>query len=82
VYVSLKVDNDHHSSIIKRLCQHPRCLAVYKVTGDQDIMSVMLFTDTSEYRVFADRYVKAAGVKSVTTQVVLSPYKGIIWSDA
>jgi len=45
-------------------------------------MAVMLFRSMEEYQEFEDRHPKVAGARSVTTQVVMSPYKGVVWSGA
>ncbi len=81
-YVSVKVDSEHSLKVIKMFTRHPRSLAVYRVTGDHDILSVMLFRDSREFQEFADKHLKVEGVKSIKTQIVMSPYKGEVWSGA
>jgi len=81
-YVSVKVDSEHRLKVVKMFTQHPRSLAVYRVTGDYDLLSVMLFRDPREFQEFADRHLKVEGGKSIKTHIVVSSYKGEIWSGA
>ena len=81
-YVMLKVEHEHRLKVIKKMCQHPRSIAVYGMAGENDILSVMLFTDAKEFRDFADEHQKMEGVKSVMMQVVITAYKGDVWSGA
>ena len=81
-YVGLKVDNEHRPKAIRKLSQHPRSLAVYRVSGAHDLLCVMLFLAMDELEEFTSKYVQMEGVRDVRTEVVLNPYKGAAWSGA
>ena len=81
-YVTVKASAERRRKVINQLSRHPRCIAVYKLAGETDIMAVMLFQGLEEYQKFADRHPKVHGARTVHTQVVTSPYKGVVWSGA
>jgi DNA-binding Lrp family transcriptional regulator len=81
-YVTVKVRSEHRRKVTRQLARHPRTIAVYKLAGESDIMAVMLFPSTKEYQDFEDRHPTVKGARSVTMQVVISPYKGVVWSGA
>ncbi|MFQ6060148.1 MAG: Lrp/AsnC family transcriptional regulator [Thermoplasmata archaeon] len=79
-YVHLSVSSEHRDEVVKRICQHSRAVAVYRVTGEYEILCVMLFVDMSEMQNFIDSYLKMDGINEVKTQIVMSPYKGVPWT--
>jgi len=81
-YVTVKVSSEHRRKVTRQLARHPRTIAVYKLAGESDIMAVMLFPSTREFQDFEDRHPTVKGARSVTMQVVISPYKGVVWSGA
>lgn len=79
-YVHLSLESAHRERVVSRLCAHSRAVAVYRVTGDHDVLCVMLFIDMSELHDFLDSYLQMEGVRDVQTQIVMSPYKGVPWT--
>ena len=79
-YVHLSVDSAHRERVVSRICAHTRAIAVYRVTGDHDVLCVMLFVDMSELHDFLDRYLQMDGIRDVKSQIVMSPYKGVPWT--
>lgn len=79
-YVHLGVSSDSRDEVVKKICAHNRAVAVYRVTGDYEILCVMLFMDMSEMQTFIDSYLKMDGINKVKTQIVMSPYKGVPWT--
>ncbi len=79
-YVHLAVDAAHRERVVSRICAHSRAVAVYRVTGDHDVLCVMLFIDMSELHEFLDRHLQMEGILDVQTQIVMSPYKGVPWT--
>ena len=68
---------------IARLPSHIlRSIAVYRLTGETNVVAAMLFPNVEEWRESADRHPKVEGARKVTIQVVMSPYKGLVWSGA
>jgi DNA-binding Lrp family transcriptional regulator len=81
-YVIIKVSGEHRRKVSRQLARHSRTIAVYKLAGESDIMAVMLFPSMKEFQDFEDRHHKVKGARSVSIQVVMSPYKGVVWSGA
>jgi len=81
-YVTVRASSEHRRSVVRQLVRNPRTIAVYKLAGETDILAVMLFQSMEEYQRFAKRHPKVKGAWRVTTQVVMSPYKGVVWSGA
>lgn len=79
-YVHLTVDAGRRESVVAKICAHNRAIAVYRVTGDHDVLCVMFFIDMSELHEFLDRYLQIEGIRDVRTQIVMSPYKGVPWT--
>jgi Lrp/AsnC family transcriptional regulator for asnA, asnC and gidA len=79
-YVHLGVSSEYRDDVVKKIVAHNRAVAVYRVTGDFEILSVMLFVDMSEMQTFIDSYLKMDGINKVLTQIVMSPYKGVPWT--
>jgi Lrp/AsnC family transcriptional regulator for asnA, asnC and gidA len=79
-YVHLGVSSETRDDVVKKIVAHNRAVAVYRVTGDFEILCVMLFVDMSEMQTFIDSYLKMEGINKVLTQIVMSPYKGVPWT--
>lgn len=79
-YVHISVSGTHRDDIVKRVCEHSRAVAVYRVTGDHEILCVMLFVDMPELQDFLDSYLDMDGIRDVRAQIVMSPYKGVPWT--
>jgi Lrp/AsnC family transcriptional regulator for asnA, asnC and gidA len=79
-YVHLGVASETRDDVVKKIVAHNRAVAVYRVTGDFEILCVMLFVDMSEMQTFIDSYLKMEGITKVLTQIVMSPYKGVPWT--
>ncbi|HLE53757.1 MAG TPA: Lrp/AsnC family transcriptional regulator [Thermoplasmata archaeon] len=79
-YVHLSIDPSRRESVVGKIVAHARAIAVYRVTGDHDVLAVMFFVDMSELHDFLDRYLQMEGIREVRTQIVMSPYKGVPWT--
>jgi len=79
-YIHLSIDNEHKDLIVKKVCAHNRAVAVYRVTGEHELLCVMLFVDMPELQTFIDSYLKMEGIRDIRTQIVMSPYKGVPWT--
>ncbi len=79
-YVNLALEPGQRESVVAKVTAHPRAVAVYRVTGEHDVLCVMFFIDMSELHEFLDRYLQMPGIRHVETQIVLSPYKGVPWT--
>lgn len=79
-YVHISVSATHRDDVVKKICEHDRAIAVYRVTGEHEILSVMLFVDMPELQSFLDTYLDLDGIRDVRAQIVMSPYKGVPWT--
>lgn len=79
-YVNLALEPGQRESVVAKVTAHPRAVAVYRVTGEHDVLCVMFFVDMSELHEFLDKYLQMSGIRHVETQIVLSPYKGVPWT--
>jgi len=79
-YVHLALEPGQREDIVAKITAHPRAVAVYRVTGEHDVLCVMFFIDMSELHEFLDKYLQILGIRHVETQIVLNPYKGVPWT--
>ncbi len=79
-YVHLALEPGERESVVAKITAHPRAVAVYRVTGEHDVLCVMFFIDMSELHEFLDGYLQIEGIRHVETQIVLNPYKGVPWT--
>lgn len=79
-YVHISVSGTHRDEVVKKICEHNRAVAVYRVTGEHEILCVMLFVDMPELQEFLDSYLDMDGIRDVRAQIVMSPYKGVPWT--
>ncbi len=79
-YVHLALEPGQREDIVGKITAHPRAVAVYRVTGEHDVLCVMFFVDMSELHEFLDKYLQIPGIRHVETQIVLNPYKGVPWT--
>jgi Lrp/AsnC family transcriptional regulator for asnA, asnC and gidA len=79
-YVHIKVQSDVIDKIIKKISQHKRVIALYRVTGSYDLLCVALFVGMPELQDFMDSYLKMDGVREVETQIIMTAYKGVPWT--
>ncbi len=79
-YVHLALEPGERETVVAKITAHPRAVAVYRVTGEHDVLCVMFFVDMSELHGFLDKYLQIPGVRHVETQIVLNPYKGVPWT--
>ncbi len=79
-YVHIKTVTDRLDQVVKHLIDHDRVVAVYRVTGEYDILVVALFVGMAELQEFIDSFLKMDGIKETDTQIVMSAHKGVPWT--
>ena len=79
-YVHLSLEPGRRDEVVAKITAHPRAVAVYRVTGEHDVLCVMFFVDMSELHEFLDKYLQIEGIRNLETQIVLNPYKGVPWT--
>jgi Lrp/AsnC family transcriptional regulator for asnA, asnC and gidA len=79
-YIHIKVQSDMIDKVLRKIGNHKRVVALYRVTGHYDLMLVTLFVGMSELQEFIDSFLKTEGVKEVETQIIMTAYKGVPWT--
>jgi len=79
-YIHLKTVTDQLDKVVDHVVNHNRVVAVYRVTGEYDLLVVALFVGMSELQEFIDNFLKIDGVKETDTQIVMSAHKGVPWT--
>jgi Lrp/AsnC family transcriptional regulator for asnA, asnC and gidA len=79
-YVHIKTVTDKLDQVVQHLINHDRVVAVYRVTGEYDILVVALFVGMTELQEFIDSFLKMDGIKETDTQIVMSAHKGVPWT--
>lgn len=79
-YIRVRTATERLSDVVKKICSHNRVVAVYRVTGEYDLLVVALFVGMTELQEFIDTYLKMDGVKETETQIVMTAHKGVPWT--
>jgi DNA-binding Lrp family transcriptional regulator len=79
-YIQIKVDSGALDKVVNKIRTHERVIAIYRVTGEYDLLCVTLFVSMSEVQDFIDNYLKIRGIHHVETQIVMSAHKGVPWT--
>jgi|GEM_PF-213382 DNA-binding Lrp family transcriptional regulator len=79
-YIQVKVSTDKLDEVVRKIVGHNRVVAVYRVTGEYDLLVVSLFVGMDELKEFIDSFLKMDGVKETQTQIVMSALKGVPWT--
>jgi len=79
-YIHVKTVTDKLDMVVRHLTDHNRVVAVYRVTGEYDLLVVALFVGMTELQEFIDTFLKTDGIKETDTQIVMSAHKGVPWT--
>lgn len=79
-YIHLKVQNPLLDEVVDKVRKHKRVVALYRVTGEYDLLCITLFISMNELQEFLDAYLKIEGIIEVKTQIVMSAHKGVPWT--
>ena len=79
-YIHVKSVTDKLDKVVQHLTNHNRVVAVYRVTGEYDLLVVALFVGMTELQEFIDTFLKMDGIKETDTQIVMSAHKGVPWT--
>ncbi|MDW8022094.1 MAG: Lrp/AsnC ligand binding domain-containing protein [Nitrososphaerota archaeon] len=70
------VESNQLEKVGRELTKLPEVVDVYEVTGEFDVVAIVVAKDISDFRNFLkDRVLRIPGVKSVVTSIVLHIYK-------
>lgn len=79
-YIHLKIRTEKMESIVKGIKDHNMLLALYRVTGEYDLMCVALFTSMAGLHEFIDYFLGIDGIIETNTQIVMKAHKGVPWT--
>jgi Lrp/AsnC family leucine-responsive transcriptional regulator len=79
-YIHLKISTEQMEKIIKRLKSHDMLLALYRVSGEYDILCVTLFSSMGNLHEFIDYFLGIDGIIESNTQIVMKAHKGVPWT--
>ena len=79
-YIHVKSISEKLDEVVEHITNHNRVVAVYRVTGEYDLLVVALFVGMAELQEFIDSFLKKEGIKETDTQIVMSAYKGVPWT--
>lgn len=79
-YIHLKVRTEKMDSVIKKIKAHDMLIALYRVTGEYDLLCVSLFTSMNGLHEFIDYFLGIDGIIETNTQIVMKAHKGVPWT--
>ncbi len=79
-YIHLKVRTEEMESVIKSIKSHDMLLALYRVTGEYDLLCVALFSSMNGLHEFLDYFLGIDGIIETNTQIVMKAHKGVPWT--
>jgi DNA-binding Lrp family transcriptional regulator len=75
--VDIFVESPEMDNVVDALSQLDNSVTVYEVTGESDIVMLILTADIEEFRdVLKNKIMKIKGVRSTVSSVVLKEHKG------
>jgi Lrp/AsnC family transcriptional regulator for asnA, asnC and gidA len=79
-YIHLKVRTETMDSVIKKISSHEMLLALYRVTGEYDLLCVTLFSSMNGLHEFLDYFLGIDGIIETNAQLVMKAHKGVPWT--
>jgi Lrp/AsnC family transcriptional regulator for asnA, asnC and gidA len=79
-YIHLKIRNEKMETVIEKIKAHEMLLALYRVTGEYDILCVTLFSSMNGLHEFLDYFLGIDGIIETNTQIVMKAHKGVPWT--
>jgi DNA-binding Lrp family transcriptional regulator len=76
-FVDIFVESPHMDEVVQALAMLDNIEELYEVTGEFDIVTLVLADDIEEFRdVLKNKIMKIRGVKSTVSSIVLKTHKG------
>ena len=79
-YIHLKVRTEKMESVVEKIKSHDMMLALYRVTGEYDLLCVTLFSSMGGLHEFLDYFLGIDGIIESNTQIVMKAHKGVPWT--
>jgi len=79
-YIHLKCKTEKMNDIIEHISDHEMLVALYRVTGEYNLLCVTLFSSLTGLHEFIDYFLGMEGVIETNTQIVMKAHKGVPWT--
>jgi Lrp/AsnC family transcriptional regulator for asnA, asnC and gidA len=79
-YIHLKIRTDLMEDVIEKIKAHDMLLALYRVTGEFDLLCVTLFSSMNGLHEFLDYFLGIEGIIETNSQIVMKAHKGVPWT--
>lgn len=79
-YIHLRVRTERMESVVEKIREHDMLLALYRVTGEYDLLCVTLFNSMDGLHEFIDYFLGIDGIIETNTQIVMKAHKGVPWT--
>jgi Lrp/AsnC family transcriptional regulator for asnA, asnC and gidA len=79
-YIHIKVRTDKIESVIEELKEHDMLVALYRVTGEYNLLCVTLFSSMNGLHEFLDSFLGLEGIVETNPQIVMKALKGVPWT--
>jgi Lrp/AsnC family transcriptional regulator for asnA, asnC and gidA len=79
-YIHLKCKTEKMNGIIEQISGHEMLVALYRVTGEYNLLCVTLFSSMPGLHEFIDYFLGLEGIIETNTQIVMKAHKGVPWT--
>lgn len=79
-YIHLRIRTEKMESVVEKIREHDMMLALYRVTGEYDLLCVTLFNSMDGLHEFIDYFLGVDGIIETNTQIVMKAHKGVPWT--
>ena len=79
-YIHLKIRTEKMHSVVEKIRSHDMLIALYRVTGEYDLLCVALFNSMDGLHEFIDYFLEIDGIIETNTQIVMKAHKGVPWT--
>ncbi|MGQ9581979.1 MAG: Lrp/AsnC family transcriptional regulator [Thermoplasmatota archaeon] len=78
-FIHVQAAAERLREVVARLKQHPRVVALHRVTGHHNLLLVALFVSTTELQDFVDNFLRMEGISDTEVQIVVRSHKEQHW---
>jgi Lrp/AsnC family transcriptional regulator for asnA, asnC and gidA len=79
-YIHLKVRTEKMKYVVDEIAAHDMLIALYRVTGEFDLLCVTFFSSMAGLHEFLDYFLSIDGIIESNTQIVMKAHKGVPWT--
>jgi Lrp/AsnC family leucine-responsive transcriptional regulator len=79
-YIHLRIRTERMKVVVDKIKDHNMLLALYRVSGEYDLLCVTLFNSMAGLHEFIDYFLGIDGIIETNTQIVMKAHKGVPWT--